>query len=212
MRTPPGRARARWAALAAAALLASAPRAAAAGGFNVGGGGGLLAVSSDALSGSGRGGGYTVFTGYRFTDRLTLDLAVTALGGKPRTHPTQEISYPADRAEVSVIDLRLRVDLVSADRHRVIPWLGAGLGVVTLTWQEFFYSEQGLGPSLAAGVDVRIAAGLFARGALAFARARTSDAYGHDTPAAAVVAATLGVGWQFGWSPLPAEPGGPRDG
>jgi hypothetical protein len=207
-----GRTASRRLAALAAALLPLAPAPARASGPAFGAGAAGVSVSSDALQGGGGGGaGLLVYGSYRFSDRLSLELAVTGVAEHLPTRATTDISYPEDRAEASVLDLRLRLDLVPSSQARLVPWVGLGLGLVTLNWQEYFYMEQGIGLSLAAGLDVRLHRGSFLRASLTHVRAGTGDNYGHDTPPASATALALSAGWQFGWAPLPPEPPGPPE-
>lgn len=186
----------------AAALLGLLAAPAAAAGFVFGGGVASLDVSSDALLEEGARSGFHVFAGWRLAEHASVAFEVTAAGAHVPTRETTEISYPEDRAELSVVDVRLRLDLLPLSRHRATPWVEAGLGIATLVWDTYFYSQQAVAPSFAAGVDVRIAGGLFLRGALSRVSARTTDLYDHETPRLGVTSLQLVAGWQFGWPPL----------
>ena len=159
-------------------------------------------VSSDALTRDRTATGYVVFGSYRVAEQVSVHMAVTGVGENLATRETTDIYYPPDRAEFSILELRLRLDLLPLSAGRFSPWVEAGVGLVTLSWQTFFYMQQGIAPSFAAGFDVRLLAGLFLRCAVAHVGAGTSDNYGHATPDLGATTVLLTAGYQFGWPSL----------
>lgn len=185
-----------------AAVLTAVPAPARSTGAAFGVGVASVRVSSDALTRDVTETGYSVFGSYRLSERVSVHLAVTGVGENLPTRETTDIFYPPDRAELSVLDLRLRLDLLPLSTRRFSPWVEAGAGLVTLNWQRYFYMQQGLAASFAAGFDVRLVAGLFLRGAVSHVGAGTSDTYGHATPDLGVTSVLLSAGYQLGWPPL----------
>jgi hypothetical protein len=154
-------------------------------------------ASSDALAGDARQSGYELSLGYRAWEQLSFDLTVSVLGDTVPTKETTEIFYPPDRAEVSVLGLGMRVDVLSPARHRWTPWIGAGFGIATLVWDTYLYEQQGVGPYIALGLDLEPLRGLILRGRAWRLRASTDSQYG-ETPGVAVTAFSLGVAFEFG--------------
>jgi len=197
--------RAKAAVLALALAAPLAPRAARADGWSFGAGVASMNVRSAQLEGGGRSAtGWRLDLGYRVWDRLAWEIAVSSPGDLD-TEPTPSISYPADRAEFSVLELGARLELVPLSRSRVSPWVQLGLGYAYLNWQTYFYQQGGVGLALSAGLDLRVAGGLVARAGLSHLGAKASDTYGEPSPGMRATSLFLGLGWQFG---LPPAAGG----
>jgi opacity protein-like surface antigen len=115
-----------------------------------------LSLSSQYSSIDGRSGtGFTLLGGYEFASTWSAELSISAAKGID-TGPTQNISYPADSAEYSILRFSIRKSLWTFTERRWTPWVTAGTAYHYINWDTFYYQLDGTGLSLGAGVDLEL--------------------------------------------------------
>lgn len=186
--------RAAWGALPGLLLVAAlglAPAAALGGSFSLGGGVSAFNVSSDHVPG-GSGSTYELTWAYRSSlfSRLSMELLVTGSSRDFETQPVPSSGYPADAASFSLLAMGFRLDLLDPARSRWSPWLGAGMGLASLDWQSYAYSEGTVSPLLSLGVDVELLSGLLLR-------LRGSTLHGGSPGNLSCKSASIGLVWEF---------------
>lgn len=109
----------------------------------LGGGTSSAAIDSDYEAiGSQRAGGYVVLGGCEFARTWAGEIFFSG-GHKITTGTTANIYYPPDQAEYGVVVFGLHKGLWSLDEHRWTPWLGVGLGIGQVMWENYFYDLTG---------------------------------------------------------------------
>ena len=108
--------------------------------------------SIDGRSGS----GFTLLGGFEFASGWSTEMSVSAATGID-TGPTQNIYYPADSAEYSILRFSVRKSLWALAERKWAPWIAAGTAYHYINWDTFYYQLDGVGLSLGAGVDFELA-------------------------------------------------------
>lgn len=115
-----------------------------------------LSLSSDYSSIDGRSGtGFTLFGGYEFASTWFAEFSVSAATDID-TGPTQNIYYPADSAEYSILRFSIRKSFWTFADRRWAPWVSAGAAYHYINWDTFYYQLDGTGLSIGAGVDLEL--------------------------------------------------------
>jgi opacity protein-like surface antigen len=115
-----------------------------------------LALSSDYSSINGRSKtGFTLVGGYEFASTWFTELAVSSASGID-TGPTENIYYPADSAEYSILRVSIGTSFWTFAERRWKPWVAVGAAYHFVNWDTFYYQLDGTGLSLGAGVDVEL--------------------------------------------------------
>jgi hypothetical protein len=183
--------------LCLAAALAAGPLAACVGGgsLSLGAGASAFNASSEHVT-SGSGGAYEFSLGWRsnLLPVFSLDSLVTGSSRGSATLPVPSSGYPADAASFSLLATGLRLDLLAPARSRWSPWLGIGIGLASLDWKNYAYSEGTVAPLLSVGADVELVSGLMLRG-------RLSKLLGGSTGNVSYGAGSIGLVWEFGRAP-----------
>lgn len=108
-------------------------------------------IGPQLLIGSSLGGHWKI-EGSVATARVAVD--ETCDPAAPATCAT--LYYPADDAEYAGIRISIRRDLPVAGQNRWLPWVSLGYGYYYYKWETYFYSVSGSGPTVGAGVDLRL--------------------------------------------------------
>lgn len=126
-------------------------------GVYVGGGVSRFSLSSSNSAIDGRAAnGVTIFGGVEFASTWSAELAISA-APEIDTGPTQNIFYPADSAEYSILRASIRKNFWKLTEHHWAPWIGAGTAYHYINWDTYYYYLHGAGLFVAAGVDVELA-------------------------------------------------------
>jgi opacity protein-like surface antigen len=96
--------------------------------------------------------GFTMIGGIEFLPTWFAELAVSAAGGIA-TGPTENINYPPDTAEYSVLRWSVGKHFWPIAERGWTPWVAAGWGYNFVNWDTYYYVVDGTGLSLGAGVD-----------------------------------------------------------
>ena len=188
--------------LSLAAALAGGPLTACVGGGSVslGAGASAFQASSEHVTSASRGS-YEFSLGWRSREWpvLSLDSLVTGSSSGSATLPIPSSGYLADTASFSLLAAGLRVDLLAPARSRWSPWLGVGIGVASLDWKNYAYSEGTVAPLLSVGADVELVSGLMLRG-------RLSKLLGGSQGNVSYGAGSIGLVWEFWRAPSHRRP------
>ncbi len=93
----------------------------------------------------------------------------------------QNIYYPADTADYSLVFIGVGKSLWSLNDHGWTPWIEAGFAYAGLDWKTFYYQVSGGGLALAGGLDVRMGTTpLVLRAQYITHNFSTSDTYGES--------------------------------
>lgn len=154
-----------------------------------------LSVSSEYSAIDGRSGsGFALIGGHEFAPTWFAEFSVSA--ANIDTGPTENIFYPADGAEYSVLRFGIRKSLWPLVARRWAPWFAAGGAYHYANWDTFFYQVDGLGFYLGAGVDFELAQAWRARLQGMWDRVSAHDTYGYgpfDTRTTELAAALIYV-------------------
>ena len=97
--------------------------------------------------------GFTLIGGIELAPTWFAELSVSAAEGID-TGPTENIFYPADSAEYSILRLGVGKSFWALAERRWTPWVSAGWSYHFINWDTFWYQVEGPGVSLGAGVDI----------------------------------------------------------
>jgi opacity protein-like surface antigen len=112
-----------------------------------------LSLSSEYSAIDARSGtGFTLIGGIEFAPTGFAELSVSA--ASVDVGPTENIFYPADRAEYSILRFGIGKSLWALGERGWTPWVGAGWAYHYVNWESFYYQVDGTGVSLGAGVDI----------------------------------------------------------
>ncbi len=89
-------------------------------------------------------GGYALTLGWEFADTWSLEF-FTSLGHSVTTGVPQNIYYPADTADYSLVFIGVGKSLWSLNDHDWTPWIEAGFAYAGLDWKTFYYQVSGGG-------------------------------------------------------------------
>lgn len=137
-----------------------------------------LSLSSQYSSIDGRSKtGFTLFGGYEFASTWFTELAVSSAAGID-TGPTENIYYPADSAEYSILRLSIGTSFWTFAERRWRPWIAAGMSYHYVNWDTFYYQLDGTGLALGAGVDIQLLRSWRLRAQANWYRYSLRDTYG----------------------------------
>lgn len=157
-----------------------------------------ISIESSSTAIDGRSSnGLTMFIGYAMSETWSMEVGLSDWHDL-NVGPTQDISYPADTAEFSVISLGYRKSLWSVDDKGWAPWLMGGVGVASINWDSFFYSIGGFTYYYAFGIDIKITRPVLLRLQSIRHHFSASDAYSSDSSYYTEVP-ELGVVLVFRW-------------
>lgn len=129
---------------------------ASAAGAYVGGGVSKVSLSSSNSTIDGRAAnGLTIFGGYEFASTWSAELAFS-VAPKIDTGPTENIYYPADSAQYSILRAGMRKNFWNLAEHHWAPWIGAGTAYHYIYRDTYYYYMHGTGFFVAGGVDVQL--------------------------------------------------------
>jgi hypothetical protein len=100
-------------------------------------------------------GGLAIVIGVEFADTWSAEM-FASVGHNISTDTTQNIYYPPDSAEYGVVDFRIRKSFWPLDKKGWTPWIGAGYGIGSVSWDTFFYQVNGDGLALSGGADMKL--------------------------------------------------------
>ena len=101
-------------------------------------------------------GGYAFLAGFEFARNWSMEMFVSG-GHNISTGATENIYYPPDTAEYTMLALNLRLSIWSLEDNWWTPWIGVGLSIGDVSWNTYFYGlTSGWTPAFSGGVDVRL--------------------------------------------------------
>lgn len=128
--------------------------------YYVGFGASNLSSSSDYSAIDSKGGtGFTLYLGYEIAPTWLAELSVSDVLAM-KTGPTEQISYPADKAEYGVISLNIRKNIWPLSERTWTPWVSTGLSYHHINWDTYFYQLEGFGVNVSGGLEFEMAKAL----------------------------------------------------
>jgi hypothetical protein len=123
-------------------------------------------------------GGYALLAGLEFAGNWSVEMFVSS-GHNITTGATENIYYPPDTAEYSMLALNLRLSIWSLEENWWTPWIGVGVSIGDVSWDTYFYGlTSGWTPAISGGVDVRLGnSPLAARTQALFQKFSAKDTY-----------------------------------
>ena len=142
-------------------------------------------------------------TGFQFTSGVIwehLGLDFTLGGATLDTGEVTDIYYPPDSADYGIIDLGVKYYFRIAEEDRIVPWVGAGIGLHLISWDTYWYNVDGSSYSLCAGFDARLISNAYLRTGLKYHSFTSDDTYDYGPYDGETFELDVGVIWLFGKS------------
>jgi hypothetical protein len=156
-----------------------------------------LSLSSQYSSFDGRSGtGLTLFGGFEFAPTWSGEWSISGATGL-NTGPTENIFYPADSAEYSVLRVGVRKSFSKFAEGQWTPWVTAGTAYHYISLDTFYYYLDGTGLSLGGGVDVELARSWRARVQAMRHNFSARDTYGYGPYSSRSTELSAGVIYVF---------------